>query len=373
MGARFLYYSELLLSVLPEDAYVRHLEALAEDLPLEVAAVDPQGRVVVWNHALADWAGPRDRALGRPLLAVLPLLGQDPNTDWAGLVAAALAGAPQVDLPRQPLGDRVVRATVGPMRDPGGRVLGAVLSFQDITLGAREEERRRIQTRSEAVTALGAGIAHEIRNPINALSLNLQLLRERIDDLPRAQIAAKADAMIAELRRMESLVAHLLEVSRGGPPNRAPERVDEIVASVLARLEGLVAATGAELTSRPASRRTLRLDRPRIERAIENLVRNAIEAAGRGGHVEVVTRDDPHSTVVVVDDDGPGIAPEDRSRVFELFWTRKRGGTGLGLPLAQRAVESHGGEIEVLARPGGGARFVVHLPLGDDAAARAPA
>jgi signal transduction histidine kinase len=92
-------------------------------------------------------------------------------------------------------------------------------------------------------------------------------------------------------------------------------------------------------------------------------VRNAIEAAGRGGHVQIVTRDDPHSTVIMVDDDGPGIAPDDRARVFELFWTRKRGGTGLGLPLAQRAVESHGGEIEVLARPGGGARFVIHLPL----------
>ena len=66
--------------------------------------------------------------------------------------------------------------------------------------------------------------------------------------------------------------------------------------------------------------------------------------------------------MIVVDDDGPGVPPEDRSRVFELFFTRKRGGTGLGLPLARRAVEDHGGEIEVLARPGGGARFVVHLP-----------
>jgi PAS domain S-box-containing protein len=369
VAARFYYYSELLLQVLPEDAYVRHLEALAEDLPLEIAAVDAHGRVVVWNRALAAWAGPRERALGRPLLQALPLLAEDPHADWPALVAAALAGAPRADLARQPLGERVVRATVGPVRDPAGRVLGAVLSFHDITLGAREEERRRIQTRSEAVTALGAGIAHEIRNPINALSLNLQLLRERIDDLPREQIAAKADAMIAELRRMESLVAHLLEVSRGGPPNLAPERVDEIVAAVLARLEGLAAATGARVSSRPGSRRVLPLDRPRIERAVENLVRNAVEAAGRGGHVEVVTRDDPHSTVVVVDDDGPGIAPEDRARVFELFWTRKRGGTGLGLPLAQRAVESHGGEIEVLARPGGGARFVVHLPLADEARA----
>ena len=96
---------------------------------------------------------------------------------------------------------------------------------------------------------------------------------------------------------------------------------------------------------------------------LHNLLRNAIEAAATGGgHVLVTTRDDPHSTVVVVDDDGPGIRPEERSDVFVLYTTSKRGGTGLGLPLAREDVRRHGGEIEVLARPGGGARFVVHLP-----------
>jgi signal transduction histidine kinase len=194
-------------------------------------------------------------------------------------------------------------------------------------------------------------------------------LRQRIADLPRDVIAAKADAMIAELARMEALVAHLLEVSRGGPPDRAPERVDDLVAAVLERLEGMAKHAGARLLFRPASHRVLHLDRARIDRAVHNVVRNALESAGPGGTVEVLTRDDPHSTVIVVDDDGPGIAPEDRRRVFDLFWTKKRGGTGLGLPLAQRAVESHGGEIEVLERPGGGARFVLHLPIGPDTVA----
>lgn len=368
VSSRFLFYSELLLRVLPEEDYALHLEALAEELPLGVAATDVEGRVLVWNRALAAWAGPRERALGQPLLAAFPLLAADANLDWAGLLAAALRGGAHRELARQPLGERLVRATVGPMRGPQARVLGAVLSFQDITSSAREEERRRLQTRSEAITSLGAGIAHEIRNPINALSLNLQLLRERIADLPRETIAAKADAMIAELARMESLVAHLLEVSRGGPPDCAPERIDEIVAAVLERLEGMAQRSGVRLLFRPGSRRVLPVDRARIDRAVHNVVRNALESAGPGGTVEVLTRDDPHSTVIVVDDDGPGIAPEDRRRVFDLFWTTKRGGTGLGLPLAQRAVESHGGEIEVLERPGGGARFVLHLPIASDAA-----
>ncbi|MFM8979202.1 MAG: two-component system sensor histidine kinase NtrB [Planctomycetia bacterium] len=363
MTSRFRFYSEVLLRVLPEEDYALRLEALAEALPLAVAATDASGRVLVWNPALSAWMGPRELAVGRPLLEALPALARDPNLDWRVALRGALLEGARLDLVRHPLGERVVRATLAPMRGPGGQVLGAVLALQDITSGAREEERRLLQARSEAVAALGAGIAHEIRNPINALSLNLQLLRERIEDLPRAAIAAKADAMIAELQRMESLVAHLLEVSRGGPPDLAPERVDDIVAAVVERLEGMARHAGAQLAFRPGSQRLLEVDRARIDRAVHNVVRNALEAAGPGGRVEVVTRDDPHSTVIVVDDNGPGIDPADRKRVFEIFFPRKRGGTGLGLPLARRAIESHGGEIEVLERPGGGARFVIHLPL----------
>jgi signal transduction histidine kinase len=171
--------------------------------------------------------------------------------------------------------------------------------------------------------------------------------------------------MIAEMRRVDDLVTHLLEVSRGGPPVREPVRIDELAGRVVDRLAATAQHAGVSLALRRGSRRTLRLDPSRVDRALHNLVRNAIEAAPRGGHVVVTTRDDPHSTVAVVDDDGPGIPAADRSRMFELFYTTKRGGTGLGLPLARRAIHDHGGEIEVLDRPGGGARFVVHLPIAD--------
>jgi signal transduction histidine kinase len=365
VGGRYLFYGEILLKVLREEDYARHLEALAEALPIEVAATDGRGRVVVWNAALAARAGPRELALGRPLLEALPTLARETNVDWRSLLEGALAGELQRTFPRLPLGGRVVRATIGPMGTEDTGVLGAVLCFEDITLGAREEERRRLKERADAVAAFGAGIAHEIRNPLNALSLNLQLLRERLADpaTPREPLATKTDAMIAELERMDQLVTHLLEVSRGGAPDGRPTRIDDVARTVVDRMEGTARAAQVTIRHAPGSRRVLPLDRALMDRAIHNIVRNAVEAAGPGGHVWITTRDDPHSTVVVVDDDGPGIRPEDRSRVFELFWTRKRGGTGLGLPLARRAVESHGGELEVLDRPGGGARFVIHLPV----------
>jgi two-component system sensor histidine kinase AtoS len=256
---------------------------------------------------------------------------------------------------------------LAPLLGQGGEVNGAALAIEDITERVRAEERRMLRVRSDAVESLGAGIAHEVRNPLNALSLNLQLLRERLEDpsADRADLLAKADAMIAELRRMDDLVTHLLEVSRGGPPDREERPLDPVVERVVERLRPTAERAGVAVRFSGGSARRLSIDPVRIDGALHNLVRNAIEAAPPGGHVWVSTRDDPFSTVVAVEDDGKGIPPEDRTRIFELFFTRKRGGTGLGLPLARRAIQDHGGELEVLDRPGGGARFLVHLPIGE--------
>lgn len=365
MGFRFRYYGEVLVRLLPVEDYALHLEALAEALPIEVAATDATGRVIVWNEAMAAVAGPRAAALGRPLLEAVPWIATDPNVNWAAELADVIGGGETRSFPRQPLGQRVVRATLGPMRGPGGEPLGAVLALEDITPGARAEVERRRQERARFLHDLGAGIAHEVRNPLNALSLNLQLLQERIEDpsVDRDEVLRRTEKMIAETKRVEVLVQHLLEVSRGGGISPSNEKIDPVVARVVDDLEGLAESRGCEVEVTAGSDRMLPLDRVRIERALHNLLRNAIDAAAEGGgHVWVVTRDDPHSTVVVIDDDGPGIRPEDRSRVFVLYSTGKRGGTGLGLPLAQEDIMRHGGEIEVLSRPGGGARFVIHLP-----------
>ncbi len=365
MPGRFLYYTQVLVRLLPEEEYALYLEALAEALPLEVAATDVTGRVIVWNRALAEGCGPREQAVGRPLLEALPWLAEDRNLDWSELLADVLAGGEARTFPRHPLGPRVVRATIGPMRGRGTQVLGSVLSFEDITSGARAADERRMRERTEAVHDLGESLAHEIRNPLNALTLNLQLLREILEDgeVSREDLHRRAEKMLAESRRLEQLVTHLLEVSRGGTLQLGPARIDPVVLGVVDRLEGLAQSHGCRVVVRGGSGRTLSLDRVRIDRALENVVRNAIEAAAEGGHtVWISTRDDPHSTVVTVEDDGPGIKPQDLSQVFVLYSTGKRGGTGLGLPLAREDVRRHGGEIEAKSRHGGGAQFLVYLP-----------
>lgn len=376
MSRAFHVHATWLVRIVSEGDYALALEQLSDALPIEIAAVDRTGRVIVWNRAMEALGASKADALGRPLLEALPALKVDKNLDWAGDLERVLTERVTIERPRHPMGDRLVRVTLAPLEGPDATrdVLGAVLAVEDITDRVRAEERRILRVRSDAVEDLGAGIAHEVRNPLNALSLNLQLLREKLEDphAERADLLAKTDTMIGEMRRMDELVTHLLEVSRGGSPAREPRHVDPIVARTVELLRGLAERAGASLSCALGSRRTLMLDGVRIERAIHNLVRNALEAVPKGGHVVVTTRDDPHSTVIVVDDDGPGIPPADRPRLFELFFTRKRGGTGLGLPLAQRAIHDHGGELEVLDRPGGGARFVVHLPVVEVCVVHAP-
>ena len=108
----------------------------------------------------------------------------------------------------------------------------------------------------------------------------------------RVDLLAKTDAMLAEMRRLDELVTHLLEVSRGGPPTREAVRLDDIASAVVERLRSTAEQAGVALTLQRGSRRTLELDPRRVDRALHNLVRNALEAAPRGGHVWLTTRDD---------------------------------------------------------------------------------
>ena len=220
MSQWFHVYSTWLVRIVSEGDYALALEQLSDALPIEIAAVDRSARVIVWNRAMEAQGTSKAQALGRPLLDVLPALRDDRNLDWEADLVRVIEDRVTVERPRHPMGDRVVRVTLAPLEGPGdlGAVLGAVLAVEDITERVRAEERRLLRVRSDAVEDLGAGIAHEVRNPLNALSLNLQLLRERLEDpkASRDDLLQKTDTMIAEMRRMDELVTHLLEVSRGG-------------------------------------------------------------------------------------------------------------------------------------------------------------
>jgi len=213
---------------------------------------------------------------------------------------------------------------------------------------------------NEKLAVLGtfaSGLAHEVRNPLNSISLQLSVLERRIGRCEAglaSEMRGVVDVIRDEIRRLEILVEDFLLFSRTDRIQYVPARLEDIVAEV-SNLMGLEAqALGVTLrqeTDGPLPR--LRMDAEKMKQVVINLVRNAIEAMPAGGTVEIRTGMSEGRAQLMVSDTGPGLPPD--VDVFEVFVTTKPKGTGLGLSIVQQIVLHHGGEIVAGRAPGGGA------------------
>lgn len=239
----------------------------------------------------------------------------------------------------------------------------------DVTRERELERRARMNERLAAAGALAAGLAHEIRNPLNGASLHLSVLDRALARSPEVpETAREASSVLrAEIRRLGALVTDFLDVARPKPLARAQVDVNDVARSVQALLAPEAEARRIELTLEafpfPA---TAQVDSERTKQVLVNLVRNALEAAKEGGHVTVRVRRLPHEVEIDVHDDGPGI-PDPTAPIFDAFFTTKDRGTGLGLSIVQRIVTDHGGEVSFASRPGS-TTFTVRMPLVPQAA-----
>ena len=226
-----------------------------------------------------------------------------------------------------------------------------VLVRREARRNAEERERER-ERRLASLGEMSAVLAHEIRNPLASLKGNAQLLAATLTgagDKPRA----KAERVVDEAVRLEQLINDLLQFVRTGEIRRAPVDPAALVREAAQSVAGEVTVDTA---GAPAQ---WTLDAGRIRQVIVNLVDNAV-AAGPPATASVRARDG--KLVIEVADHGPGIPEEDRERIFEPFFTGKTQGTGLGLAVARRVIEQHGGTIAVHTHPGGGALFRAEIP-----------
>lgn len=255
-----------------------------------------------------------------------------------------------------------VGLTVHPLRRDDGEVRGSLILFADLTEGRRQAEETRLADSLAQLGELAGGVAHELRNSLATLRGYLTLIERRPEE------EALGD-YLSEIRREADHLGRVLEdfLTFARPGYARPEVVP---------LSGLVEQSAADpllggmevRVSDPEGILALpvRIDPGLLERALRNLLHNAAHAereAGRGGPIELSASRSAAGLEVAVEDRGPGIDPELRSRLFHPFVTGRRGGVGLGLALVQRIVVLHGGRVRLEDRPGGGARAVVTLPL----------
>jgi signal transduction histidine kinase len=239
---------------------------------------------------------------------------------------------------------------------------------------ALAEEALRRRDRLAAMGELASTVAHEVRNPLNAVGMTAQRLqREFLAAAPegsaeRAELEELLGVMASETQRIDRIVQQFLDYAR--PPKLAPEPCDvpALVAGLVERTRSLAETRGVALAADVARSGRVVADPAQLRQALDNLVRNAIDATPQGGRVDVLARAVGAGCVIEVRDTGRGIDPDHLPRIFDLYFTTKPDGTGVGLAVTQQIVAAHGGTIEVDSRPGAGAAFIVRLP--GDAEAR---
>ena len=234
-------------------------------------------------------------------------------------------------------------------------------------MAASLDRQRSDLLRAERLAAVGrisAQITHEIRNPLNAIGLNAELLAE---ELAGADVSADARALVQaigrEVDRLNAVSEEYLRFARLPKPAFGPEDANEIVSGLAEFLRPEMAAARVELRLDLASGLPpVRADEGQLRAALMNLLRNSREAMPQGGTISVATREAEASVEVEVRDTGAGIPAEALPRIFDAFYSTKEKGTGLGLAFTQQVVQEHGGAIRCESVPGRGTTFAVRLP-----------
>jgi signal transduction histidine kinase len=240
-----------------------------------------------------------------------------------------------------------------------------LVAFEDLTEQRQLEEQVRRADRLRSLGELSAAIAHEIRNPLQGISLTLSNLQDHIDQDGGQYIRV----MFEEIQRLDGIVGSILTFAR--PP--VPEARDFSLHDLALRCVELSRDRAAKREVHLDLRREMQnelccLDEGQILQVLLNLVRNATDASPAGGTVQIRLRDAPDASGAIercrieVIDQGAGIAEESRRKIFDPFFTTKSEGTGLGLSVSLRIIEEHQGHLEVFSRPGEGARFLVDVP-----------
>ncbi|MEE9514810.1 MAG: ATP-binding protein [Candidatus Brocadiales bacterium] len=218
-----------------------------------------------------------------------------------------------------------------------------------------------------SLDTLALGLAHEIRNPLSVLSVNLQLLEEEVGDGTNNRgevVKKKVQDLQREVQRLEEVVSDFLRFAHEERPRFAEHDVNKVVDEVVdfiapeARRNNIVIDRCYETSIPP-----VKLDANLIKQALLNMMINAQQAMSGGGKLSIRTTRKNDSLQIEVADTGSSIHSTDFGKIFEVYYSTKKNGTGLGLPTVERIVEEHGGTVSVNSEEGKGSSFIVQLPL----------
>lgn len=304
----------------------------------------------------------RDREgtlLGQPLSNVLPSYAAAPLREHT---KRADATGKRADGTEFPMG-----YTLSALLDADGNPSGLLLAFQDLTEIRTLRERAEAAQRLAALGQLATGLAHEIRNPLSSISGSVEMVRD--GNVLGPEDSRLLGIVISEVERLNSLVTTMLQVGRPSQIETEPLDLRTIASEVVAVARGeATASNGLQIDQVGADVPIIvAVDPDRMRQVVWNLVKNAVQASPHRGTVEVRTgRDEAGRAFLEVADEGSGISEEQRERLFDMFYSGRSHGVGLGLALVKQIVDQHEGRIEIIDRDGTGTCFRVTLPRGEE-------
>ncbi len=342
-------------------------EEIFNTLQEGVLVIRDDGAIEYANHAAGRLVGLGEDVAGQTLWRLVPGLRNSLGAALDGDGAAPVVAREfELTYPEP----RAVRLYMVPFRAPGaGQARRFAVILTDITKERATTERRIESERNSSIVLLAAGVAHELGNPLNSLTIHLQLIERRLKRLKDAREAAALGESLRicrdEVARLDGIISNFLGAIRPQPPDLAETELGALVAEVLRvqhrELEDRGVAVEVEAAPVPA----VLADRNQIKQVIFNLTKNAMEAMEPGGSLRIRSRADDDSVYLVFADTGSGIRAEDLGRLFQPYHTTKPGGNGLGLMIAQRIMRDHGGQVGIESKEGVGTVVTLQFPRRD--------
>ena len=392
-GLRQLERGEPAAIELPQDEFGdlgREIKAVSDKLLAERAAPEgPQAGLDSIVEHLADAVGifgPGGELLfANPTLRAL-LKASEPSEPFADIVDRTRGSRASADPVTLALasgdGDghaREWRVTAHPVEDHDRRLVGVMVVARDLAALGEVESTLRYSRKLAALGRLTAGVAHEVKNPLNAMTIHLELLKGKL--APRARVAAGTDEPLpamtdqsgalehvsvisTEIRRLDQVVQGFLKFMRPEDLKLQPVNVGELLQGIARVVEPDAAGSNIRLVCDcPTDLPPVQGDPEPLRQALFNLALNACQSMPNGGTLRLSAQPASGRRVALtIEDTGVGIPPMNLPRIFDLYFTTKSGGSGIGLSMVFRTIQLHDGEVEVQSTPGTGTTFRILLP-----------
>lgn len=235
-----------------------------------------------------------------------------------------------------------------------------------MTSALQPDERERLQAQNTELATLAGGLAHEIRNPLSTIRMNLELLAEDLNELDNGnarRMLNRVEKVQRECLNLEDVLNEFLQFAKAGQLQLTRSSLNDVVDDFMTFLAPQAEEQHVELRAHlDANLPPVRLDTALLKQALSNLARNALQAMPSGGTLEFLTMMRDNEVALEVIDTGEGMTPRTVEQMFQAFFSTRSGGSGLGLPTVRRIIEAHGGTVACDSEPGRGTRFTILLP-----------